>query len=84
MDSPIGIWTQTKKWVGEGGKSVSWGGARTKGKGRRERERIEEMFSLSDTSKGCFVRRKNKRKIDEFFPDATVFYLRLKKSRDAK
>ena len=58
-----------RKVVGEG-KSVSWGGARTKGKGC-ECERTKNMFLHSDLLKLCL---KKKRKIDEFFPDTTVFY----------
>ena len=55
--------------VGEG-KSVSWGGALTKGKGR-ECELTKNMFLHSDLLKLCL---KKKRKINEFFPDTTVFY----------
>ena len=55
--------------VGEG-ESVSWGGARTKGKGR-ECKRTKNMFLHSDMLKLCL---KKKRKINEFFPDTTVFY----------
>ena len=58
-----------RKLVGEG-KSVSWGGARTKGKGR-ECERTKNMFLHSDLLKLCL---KKKGKINEFFPDTTVFY----------
>ena len=58
-----------QKVVGEG-KSVSWGGARTKGKGR-EWERTKKMFLHSDMLKLCL---KKKRKINEFSPDTTVFY----------
>ena len=57
-----------QKVVGEE-KSVSWGGARTKGKGR-ECELTKNMFLQSDLLKLCL---KKKRKIDEFFPDTTVF-----------
>ena len=57
--------------VGEG-KSVSWGGARTKGKGR-ECELTKNMFLHSDLLKLCL---KKKRKINEFFPDTTVFTIR--------
>ena len=53
-----------------GGKSVSWGGARTKGKGR-ECELTRKMFLHSDLLKLCL---KKKRKINEFFLDTTVFY----------
>ena len=55
--------------VGEG-KSVIWGGARTKGKGR-ECKRTKNMFLHSDLLKLCL---KEKRKISEFFPDTTAFY----------
>ena len=55
--------------VGEG-KSVSWGGARFKGKGL-ECELTKKMFFQSDLLK---LRLKKKRKINEFFPDTTVFY----------
>ena len=58
-----------RKVVGEG-KSFSWGGARTKGKGR-ECELTKKMFFHSDLLKLCL---KKKRKINEFFPDTTVFY----------
>ena len=58
-----------RKVVGEG-KSVSWGGARTKGKGR-ECELTKNMFLHSDLLKLCL---KKKHKISEFFPDTTVFY----------
>ena len=57
-----------RKLVGEG-KSVSWGGARTKGKGRK-RELTKNMFLHSDLLKLCL---KKKRKINEFFLDTTVF-----------
>ena len=58
-----------RKVVGEG-KSVSWGGARTKGKGR-EYKLTKKMLLHSDLLKLCL---KKKRKINEFFPDTTVFY----------
>ena len=58
-----------RKLLGEG-KSVSWGGARTKGKGR-ECELTKKMLFHSDLLKLCV---KKKRKINEFFPDTTVFY----------
>ena len=58
-----------RKVVGEG-KSVSWGDAQTKGKGR-ECELTKKMFLHSDLLKLCL---KIKRKINEFFPDTTVFY----------
>ena len=60
---------QRRHLVGEG-KSVSWGGARTKGKWR-EGELIEKMFLHSDLLKLCLNK---KRKINEFFPDTTVIY----------
>ena len=58
-----------RKVVGEG-ESVIWGGARTKGKGR-ECKLTKKMFLHSDLLKLCL---KKKRKINEFFPDTTVFY----------
>ena len=58
-----------RKVVGKG-KSVSWGGSRTKGKGR-ECELTKKMFLHSDLLNFCL---KKKRKINEFFPDTTVFY----------
>ena len=58
-----------RKVVGEG-KSVSWEGAHTKGKGR-ECKRTKKMFLHSDLLK-FFL--KKKRKINEFFPDTNVFY----------
>ena len=58
-----------RKVLGEG-KNVSWGGARTKGKWR-ECKLTKKMFLHSDMLKLCL---KKKRKINEFFPDATVFY----------
>ena len=58
-----------RKLVGEG-KSVSWGGARTKGKGR-ECKLTKNMFLHSDLLKLCL---KKKWKINEFFPETTVFY----------
>ena len=54
------------KVVGEG-KSISWGGARTKGKGR-ECKLTKKMFLHSDLLK-FFL--KKKRKINEFFLDTT-------------
>ena len=60
---------QRRKVVGEG-KSVSWGGARTKGKGH-ECELTKKMFLHSDLLKLCL---KKKWKINEFFPDTTIFY----------
>ena len=58
-----------RKVVGEG-ESVSWGGARTKGKGR-ECEISKNMFLYSDLLKLCL---KEKQKINEFFPETTIFY----------
>ena len=58
-----------RKVVGEG-KSVSWGGAWTKGKGR-ECELTKKMFLHSDLLKLCL---KKKHNITEFIPDTTVFY----------
>ena len=57
-----------RKVSGEG-KSVSWGGARTKGKGR-ECEITKNMFFHSDLLKLCLKKKQN---INEFFPDTTVF-----------
>ena len=57
-----------QKVVGEG-KSVSWGGARTKGEVHK-RELTKKMFLHSDLLKLCL---KKKRNINEFFPDTTVF-----------
>ena len=51
-------------------KSVSWGGAWTKGKGRLC-ELTKDMFLHSYLLKLCL---KKKRKINEFFPETTVFY----------
>ena len=57
-----------RKVVGEG-KGVSWGGARTKGKGRKCK--ISKKMSLhSDLLKLCL---KKKHNISEFFSDTTVF-----------
>ena len=58
-----------RKVVGEG-KSVSWEGAHTKGKGR-ECELTKEMFLHSDILKLCL---KKKHNITEFFLNTTVFY----------
>ena len=58
-----------QKVLGEGG-SFSWGGVRTKGKGR-ECELTKNMFLHSDLLKWCL---KKKHNITEFFPDTTVFY----------
>ena len=64
-----------RKEVGEG-KSVSWGGARTKGEGRKCKL-TKKMFFHYDFLQLCMNK---KRKITEFLPDTTVF-LRLKNSR---
>ena len=58
-----------QKLVGEG-KSVSWGVARNKVKGRKY-ELTKKMFLKSDLLKLCL---KKKHNISEFFPDTTVFY----------
>ena len=58
-----------RKVVGEG-KSVSWGGARSKGKGR-ECKIDKKMFLHSYLLKLCLKRKHNS---SEFFPDTTVFY----------
>ena len=58
-----------RKVVGEG-KSVSWGGAGTKGKGR-EWELTKKMFLHSDLL-NLFLKKKHN--ISEFFPDTTGFY----------
>ena len=58
-----------KKEVGKG-KSISWGGARTKGEGC-ECELTKNMLFHSDLLKLCHMKR---RKISEFFPETTVFY----------
>ena len=58
-----------QKFVGEG-KSVSWGGAQTKGK-ERECKSTKNMFLNSDLLKLCL---KKKHNITEFFPDTTIFY----------
>ena len=52
------------------GKSVSWGGARTRGK-RRNFELTKKMFLHSDLLKLCM---KEKHNISDFFPDTTFFY----------
>ena len=52
------------------GKSVSCGGARTKGEGR-EYKIIKKMFFHSDLLTLCHMKR---RKVSEFFPGTTVFY----------
>ena len=59
----VHIW----KVVGEG-KSISWGGARTKGKGR-ECKLTKKMFLHSDLLNLCL---KKKHNITEFFPDNTA------------
>ena len=58
-----------QKVLGEG-KSVSWGGARTKGMGC-EYELTKHMFLHNDMLKFCL---KKKHNTTEFFPDTTVFY----------
>ena len=55
--------------VGEG-KSVSWVGARTKGKGR-DCKLTKKIFLHSDMLKLCL---KKKHNIADCFPDTTVFY----------
>ena len=58
-----------RKEEGEG-KSVSWGGAQTKGE-------VYECYLTKNTfihSDLLELRHKKKRKITEFFPDTTVFY----------
>ena len=60
-----------RKVVGEG-KTFIWGGARTKGK-RRECELTKKVFLNSDLLKLCL---KKKRKINEFFPDTTIFTIK--------
>ena len=57
-----------RKEVGEG-KSVSWGGAQTKGEGC-ECKLTKDMFFHNDLLQLCL---KKKQKITEFFPDTTVF-----------
>ena len=57
-----------RKVVGEG-KSVSWGGVRTKGKGR-ECKLTKKIFLHSDLLKLCL---KKKHNISDFFPDTTFF-----------
>ena len=59
-----------RKVVGKG-KSISWGGERTKGKGRKCKL-TKKMFLHSDLWKLCL---KKKQKTNEFFPDTTVFYV---------
>ena len=58
-----------RKVLGEW-KSVSWGGAQTKGMGR-ECDLTKNMLLHSDILKLCL---NNKHKITEFSPDITVFY----------
>ena len=58
-----------QKVVGEW-KSVSWGGAQTKGKGH-DCELAKNMFLHNDLLK---LSLKEKPKINELFPDTTVFY----------
>ena len=58
-----------QKVVGEG-ESVSWGVARTKGKGR-EWKITKNTFLHSDLLKLCL---KEKHNITDFFPDTNVFY----------
>ena len=60
-----------RKVVGEG-ESFSWGGARTKGKGR-ECKLTKNMFSQNDLLKLCL---KKKHNITEFFPDTTFLTIR--------
>ena len=57
-----------RKVLGEG-KSVIWGGARKKD--GRECELTKKIFLHCDLLKLCL---KKKWKINEFFPDTTVFY----------
>ena len=57
-----------KKEVGKW-KSVSYGGAQTKGEGH-ECKLTKNMFFHSDLLNLCHMK---KRKITEFFPDTTVF-----------
>ena len=54
-------------------KSVNWGGAQTKGEGR-ECKLTKNMFFQSDLLQ-FFL--KKKQKITEFFPDTTVFILKI-------
>ena len=58
-----------RKVLGEG-ESVSWGGAPTKGKGRKCKL-TKNIFLHSDLLKLCL---KEKHNISEFFPDTTMFY----------
>ena len=59
----------TAQVVGEG-KSVSWGGAQTKGE-FHECKLTKKMFFHSDLLQLCMNK---KLKITEFLPDTTVFY----------
>ena len=59
----------TRKVIGDG-ESVSWGGARTKVKGR-EYKLTKNMFLHSDLLKLCL---KKNHSITDFFPDTNVFY----------
>ena len=59
------------KEVGRG-KSVSWGGAQTKGEGR-ECKLTKKMFFHNDLLNLCHMKT---RKITEFFPDTTVFTIK--------
>ena len=58
-----------RKVLGEG-KSFSWGGARTKGKGCKY-ELTKNIFLHSDMLNLCLNKKHN---ITEFFPDTIVFY----------
>ena len=51
-------------------KSVSWGGARTKGEVHKHKL-TKNMFLHSDMLKLCLMK---KWKINEFFPDTTFFF----------
>ena len=59
---------QRRKLLGEG-KIVSWGGAWTKGKGRKC-ELTKKIFLHSDLLKLCLKKKCN---ITDFFPDTTIF-----------
>ena len=59
-----------RRKVGGEEESVSWGGARTKGKGR-ECELPKNMFLNSDLLKLCL---KKKHNITDFYPETTIFY----------
>ena len=58
-----------RKEVGEGG-IFSWGGAQTKGEGRKYKL-TKNMFFHNDLLQLCLG---EKRKITEFLPDTTVYY----------